>query len=261
MIRSGHNLEMNTQNSPQPLSNSTALDDSILLVLHNTSSVSPTQFDQNGFLPIHFILQQLAPCQPGFFNSAVARLERQGYVEDEVISQSPQAYQQYSAEYWWHIHELDNASTLYPRLLRLTPTGHIRARDLATAHTQQTHSSNTSAGGGAIIVIIIVVIGALWFLSKLPSQDCSQSPEQHIQSGMNAVVCTKKDPLHIREHSSTQSDVVYTLNRGDQVKVINGPVCAEQFRWWQVKTTNGSQGWVREGKDQEDTYFICPVTQ
>ena len=67
-----------------------------------------------------------------------------------------------------------------------------------------------------------------------------------------------------------------TLYPGTYIRILEGPVCSDNFWWWKVQiypgTTYGLQGysysqtwttnqtysgWAREGWDNIDTYFIC----
>lgn len=54
--------------------------------------------------------------------------------------------------------------------------------------------------------------------------------------------------------SGTQTDLI---NPGTVIDIIGGPICADEYVWWQV-AVNGQTGWVAEG-GLPDTYFIAPV--
>jgi hypothetical protein len=43
------------------------------------------------------------------------------------------------------------------------------------------------------------------------------------------------------------------------IAILGGPICAEDWSWWRVRTASGAVGWVSEGGDDVDPYFICPV--
>ena len=60
---------------------------------------------------------------------------------------------------------------------------------------------------------------------------------------------------------------------GSNLLIIDGPKCYDGATWWKVRVEIGSwvfsdekflttteyEGWVKEGSDEEDPYFICPV--
>ena len=97
-----------------------------------------------------------------------------------------------------------------------------------------------------------------------------------IRPGRDASVCTKIDRVIIRTSAGMNESEILSLYTGTTVRVLEGPVCADNFWWWKVEiypgTTYGLQaygydplgttdqtnyGWVREGWDEKDAYFIC----
>jgi hypothetical protein len=68
------------------------------------------------------------------------------------------------------------------------------------------------------------------------------------------------------------------LYYGTKIGIIKGPICSEDYWWWKVEvypntkygyvdgspdlfrfTTATVYGWAREGSDNYDPYFICPI--
>jgi hypothetical protein len=49
------------------------------------------------------------------------------------------------------------------------------------------------------------------------------------------------------------------LEPNTYVTVVDGPVCADEWSWWRIRTDDGMEGWVSEGGDEVDPYFICPA--
>lgn len=45
---------------------------------------------------------------------------------------------------------------------------------------------------------------------------------------------------------------------GADLKIIGGPACANNWSWWEVETESGYTGWMAEGGDATDPYFLCP---
>jgi hypothetical protein len=50
--------------------------------------------------------------------------------------------------------------------------------------------------------------------------------------------------LNMRAQPSTDTNIVMTLNQGEYVRVLAGPVQDELYTWWRVQTARGVQGWV-----------------
>ena len=91
------------------------------------------------------------------------------------------------------------------------------------------------------------------------SSACPGAPAQQVKVGASAVVCTRSEGVAVRTEPSTLGELITRLATGSALQVIGGPACANGYSWWQVRTLNGSTGWMAEGGDAEDPYFICPV--
>lgn len=88
---------------------------------------------------------------------------------------------------------------------------------------------------------------------------CANAPQQRVKVGGSANVCTRDDSVAVRSEPSQLGELVTRLATGSPLEVIGGPGCADGFSWWQVRMLNGTTGWIAEGGDNEDPYFICPV--
>lgn len=97
-----------------------------------------------------------------------------------------------------------------------------------------------------------------------------------IQADREARVCTQSDRLIVRSSADMNASEVLSLYPGAYVRILEGPVCADNFWWWKVEiypgttyslqgydysqTWNTNQtyyGWAREGWDNKDSYFMC----
>jgi hypothetical protein len=89
---------------------------------------------------------------------------------------------------------------------------------------------------------------------------CPGAPPIRLSIGMNAVVCTKSDPVYLRTVPKKSADHTHKLVPGADIQIIGGPVCDERVHWWywEVKTVSGFTGWMAEGGDSRDPYFLCP---
>lgn len=87
---------------------------------------------------------------------------------------------------------------------------------------------------------------------------CPGAPPQKIKVGDKIYVCTKNDSVALREGAGKNFSTLKRLVPGADLEVIGGPKCANNWSWWKVETESGFVGWMAEGGDNTDPYFICP---
>ncbi|MEO1290136.1 MAG: SH3 domain-containing protein, partial [Chloroflexota bacterium] len=63
--------------------------------------------------------------------------------------------------------------------------------------------------------------------------------------------------LNVRPEPTIDEARLDRLTGGAQVVVLEGPVCADAFIWWQIETDN-LVGWVAEGSLDDNEYFLEP---
>lgn len=88
---------------------------------------------------------------------------------------------------------------------------------------------------------------------------CPGAPPQRLTINEMAYVCTKSESVKLREGPGKKFSVLKSLVSGADVKIIGGPKCADNWSWWQVETESGYEGWMSEGGDNADKYFLCPA--
>ncbi len=88
---------------------------------------------------------------------------------------------------------------------------------------------------------------------------CPGMLPSRVKVGEKARVCTKQDRLILRESPSRSANELVRIVTGTEFKIMEGPVCEDQSTWWRIALDSGLTGWVREGTDATDPYFICPV--
>jgi hypothetical protein len=88
---------------------------------------------------------------------------------------------------------------------------------------------------------------------------CPDAPPQRVRVGDKALVCTKSASLALREQPKRDSSEIGRLDPGTPLEVVGGPSCSDGWSWWHVQTDSGAIGWVAEGGDDTDPYFICPL--
>jgi uncharacterized protein YgiM (DUF1202 family) len=115
----------------------------------------------------------------------------------------------------------------------------------------------------AVVGACMVIGGVALTVIALPEPDpsgtsCFGAPVQQVAVGERARVCTAKDKVNLRENPSKTAKAVTKLNPGVLMTVEDGPVCADNWSWWLVELDDGATGWIAEGGDATDAYFICP---
>ena len=95
---------------------------------------------------------------------------------------------------------------------------------------------------------------------------CPNAPATRLVVGQTVIVLSDDPrPINVRAQANTTANVIAQLPPGTQFKIVAGPVCANNYVWWQInspaQTINGTKtpaivGWVAEGDTQH--YFIGP---
>lgn len=81
------------------------------------------------------------------------------------------------------------------------------------------------------------------------------APGTALQAGQAARV-TAPAGLNMRTTASSSGALVLQLGTGQLVTVLEGPVEAENFTWWQVDDGQGNTGWVADG--DAETEWLSP---
>jgi hypothetical protein len=120
-------------------------------------------------------------------------------------------------------------------------------------------SKATPEPTGTAQQVIITVIATSPTLTEVPV--CMGAPDKRLSVGENAIICTKSDPVRLRTDPKHTANSIDNLPPGVIISVIGGPVCDEPMSawYWEVSTDNGYTGWVSEGGDAVDAYYVCPV--
>jgi hypothetical protein len=73
------------------------------------------------------------------------------------------------------------------------------------------------------------------------------------------VTVTDGTPTRLRSAADLYSEQVTLMAEGTPFTVLDGPTCADGYRWWQLQLDDGTTGWAAEAST--DTYFLEPDTQ
>ena len=87
---------------------------------------------------------------------------------------------------------------------------------------------------------------------------CPRAPTQQLIVGGRAYVCTGSDSVMMRAGPDQSYEITRRVPTGSIVSVLDGPRCGDGFSWWYTQAESGATGWMAEGGDAEDPYFLCP---
>ena len=98
----------------------------------------------------------------------------------------------------------------------------------------------------------------VWDLSAA-DQACQGSPRR-LQIGEKAFVCTQSDAVALRAGPGKAYGRIRRMPPGTEILVTNGPTCDQRsgMWYWEVQTDSGQKGWMAEGGDAVDPYYLCP---
>lgn len=83
-------------------------------------------------------------------------------------------------------------------------------------------------------------------LTPVPTRDLSSPPEEVTVGYYAQVSGTGEAGLTVRGGPSTDNVRVQRATEGTLMLVIDGPVEGGDYRWWEVRLLDGTEGWVAE---------------
>ena len=92
-----------------------------------------------------------------------------------------------------------------------------------------------------------------------PVSACPGAPPQRMVVNQGGFVCTQGENVRLRDAPARSATTIFSLPVGSQFTVIDGPECSDDWSWWKITLDNGTTGWIAEGGDKIDPYFICPI--
>ena len=87
---------------------------------------------------------------------------------------------------------------------------------------------------------------------------CPGAPRQRLEVGEDAVICTRSDNVFLRTGAGKRFSIIRAVSTGTVLKVTGGPRCSDNWSFWAVELPDGTSGWMSEGGDEIDPYFLCP---
>jgi hypothetical protein len=108
--------------------------------------------------------------------------------------------------------------------------------------------SGYEADQGAMAILnlnsgVVYKIGRLfWWLGS----GISWSPVPALQIGATYQITGVGDELNLRQAPTRAGGALKVLHTGDTVTVLEGPVDADDYYWWRLRTADGVEGWAVE---------------
>ncbi len=84
---------------------------------------------------------------------------------------------------------------------------------------------------------------------------CLGAPPTRLSLNQQAQVISPNS-VRVRDNPGLIGNVLLNAAQGEIVTIMDGPVCADDFIWWQVQLGTGVMGWMAEGL--QDDYFLEP---
>ena len=103
---------------------------------------------------------------------------------------------------------------------------------------------------GRLIAAAVITTALLvaFYLPVISAQgDCPGAPSNYLSVGMTAWVMAGQQPNNVRSGSGAGYDVVTKVYATVPFTIIDGPVCADGYRWWMIRDQSGMQGWTADG--------------
>ncbi|NDJ85822.1 MAG: SH3 domain-containing protein [Chloroflexi bacterium] len=72
----------------------------------------------------------------------------------------------------------------------------------------------------------------------------------------NLAEVVSANTIRLRANPGLETNTVLNVSPGEQVLVIEGPTCMDQFIWWKVRLNDDTEGWMAEGNAGQ--YFLEP---
>ena len=66
--------------------------------------------------------------------------------------------------------------------------------------------------------------------------------------------------LNVREDPGPDKPIIDALSQGDTVCLVGSPIFSDNFRWWPVRTAEGTEGWMAAfDPDEPDKPWLTPA--
>jgi hypothetical protein len=108
------------------------------------------------------------------------------------------------------------------------------------------------------IVITDMIGNEVKLLPKVsfPHESAIWAPVPSLKPGKSYKLNALAEYLNLREEPGLQGGIITKLIEGEQIKVIEGPIENDTYYWWNIRTSDGTVGWV-----VDSAYWYTEITQ
>ncbi len=111
------------------------------------------------------------------------------------------------------------------------------------------NDDNFNDNVGSLMVQITIQDGEL---PPVDLTECPGLPAPIVGIGERArVTYTPGSKNNVRRQPGTEAQRITQIAPGVQFDIIKGPVCADGYRWWQIRLDDGTIGWTADGDRNE----------
>ena len=97
-------------------------------------------------------------------------------------------------------------------------------------------------------------------LTPVQNASCNTIAPSRLSVGQKARVAQR---LNVRNNASINAAIVKVNPTNTQVEIIGGPTCepvgGHAYLWWQVRLSDGTEGWSAESQLNSAGYFLEPL--
>lgn len=87
---------------------------------------------------------------------------------------------------------------------------------------------------------------------------CGDAQPPQLTNGQTATVTVATDSsLNVRVQPNTEASIITILYPNATVTILAGPHCQANRYWWQIRTSDGLEGWAAESN--ANRYFLTPA--
>lgn len=112
------------------------------------------------------------------------------------------------------------------------------------------------------LLALLLLLGVFRYSTSAYAESCPGTLPTRLAVGKAAGVHPAESgqeavPVRVREKAGIDAQIVAQLQVGDTFIIRNGPVCVDNYTWWQIEAIPNLTGWVAESSG--NIYLIDPI--
>lgn len=105
------------------------------------------------------------------------------------------------------------------------------------------------------LVILLVMTSSIFHVTAQQSAACPDLPPRLVAGEWARIIY--ENEINFRPQPTVEIARLGFLSTGETVPILDGPVCADGFHWWQIEFDE-TIGWVAEGDAASGEYWLEP---